>query len=79
MIEHALTTLSPLLAVISLLFSGMIIDYIGITVKCLTAMNTNNIKLNHVKIFLSLLSLGLQINAASIDFGINSSLNVSLK
>jgi len=80
MIEHALSVYSQLNAILPLHFSGMNIAYITLSILNIIALIMNNIKLNHLtSLILAILSLGMQINAEPIDFGIQYSLNIYLK
>lgn len=71
MIEHALSVVSPIMAIIPLHFSGIIIAYIAVEVIKITYQRMNNIKLNNLtSTFLAVLSIAAKINSTSLDIGI---------
>jgi hypothetical protein len=71
MIEHALSVVLPLMAIIPLHFSGIIIAYIVIEVIKITYPRMNNIKLNNLtSVMLAVLSIVAEINPLSLDIGI---------
>lgn len=71
MIEHALSVVLPLMAIIPLHFSGIIIAYIAVEVIKITYQRMNNIKLNNLtSAMLAVLSIVVEINPLSLDIGI---------